>query len=216
LARNLSKVTNRLQAAMLAAKARDSVHLGANWPLPGRIATLSRSRRVAGVVLSVLAAGAAGADAAVSAVGASTAKRCRLTVARPARVGGAAGTGVISFSLVDMGNAACRVKEIPLVSVLSHTGDVLPASSSPGYTLTAYTGFVVAPGRSREFVATYVDHPNPMPASDCARAWYLGVLLPPPRNAHPLAVVPLDIPTTVCGDAVPYIYVWPRSKWPPA
>jgi hypothetical protein len=31
-----------------------------------------------------------------------------------------------------------------------------------------------------------------------------------------LAIVPLAIPTTVCGDAVPDIYVWPRSKWPPS
>jgi hypothetical protein len=208
---------------MFAAKARDSLHLGADRLLPGRIVTLSRSCRVAGVVLVVLAAAAAAAaadagvsaDAAGSAGGATIAKRCRLTVASPARVEGAAGTGVISFSLVDKGSAPCRVKEIPLVSVLSRKREVLPASSSPGYTLLAYTGFVVQPGRSRAFVATYVDHPNPMPARDCARAWYLGVLLPP-RYTRPLAVVPLDIHTTVCGDSVPYIYVWPRSKWPPA
>jgi Protein of unknown function (DUF4232) len=155
----------------------------------------------------------AAVDTTVAEEGTAATKRCELTVARPAQVEGVAGTGVIQFKLADRGATSCRISEIPLVGVLNSKRKATRGSSSPGYTLPAHTAFVVRPGRAATFVATYVDHPSPLPARDCTRVSFLSVLLPP--YTRPLAIVPLAIPTTVCGDATPYIYVWPRSKWPP-
>jgi hypothetical protein len=172
------------------------------------------ARRIAVVAVPVTLLAAVVATWGAHAATAATPVKCRLRLASPAQVGGAAGTGVMSFTPVDRGNATCKVREIPLVEVLGRTRKVLPPTSSPGFSLPARTAFAVEPGRSAKFVATYVDHPDPIPARDCARAWFLAVLLPP-HYVRPLATLPLAISTEVCGDAVPHIYVWPRADWPP-
>jgi hypothetical protein len=149
------------------------------------------------------------------AVPAAPAKECgakQVRLQRPTQVDGLLGTEVIPVVITNVSSRPCSISGYPRIQLLNTRHRPVALKIAHGALgpkePKRVSTVVLAPPKGRAtFSVSFVDHPGPVPTSDCRKFHFIRATLP---GQHVALTTTSGVPTEVCdGRPNPWLYVSP-------